>query len=151
MGSFRFVDEVAADRGVDLSARSLTDAFETAARALVEMTVDPSTVQESIARHIVLDAPTLEDLLFDWLSELIDLEDRYAEVYVRTAVQVSGSGPCRLVARLHGGRIVPGRTERRADVQGVSLRPFVLEPCNGGWHAHFVVDLRVDAASGSSW
>lgn len=130
-----------ADRAVDLSARSLAGAFETASRALAEVTVDPATVPESIARHIVLEAPTLDHLLFDWLSELIYLKDRDGEVYVRTVVQLTGDGPYRLAARLYGGRIVPGRTGRRADVKGVALHELVLEPCAGGWHAHFVVDL----------
>jgi SHS2 domain-containing protein len=142
MGSFRFLGDVAlADCAVDLSARSLTDAFETAARALAEVTVDPATVPESIARHIILDAPTLDGLFFDWLSELIYFKDREAEVYLRTVVRVSGDGPCRLVGRLYGGRIVPGRTERRADVKGVSLNQFALGSCDGGWRAHFILDL----------
>ncbi len=142
MGNFRFIDDVAlADCAVDLSARSPADAFETAARALAEMAVDPGTVPESIARHIVLEAPTLGQLLFDWLSELIYLKDHDAEVYIRTAVQVSGGGPYRLAARLYGGRIVPGRTDSRADIKGIALHEFIFEPSPGGWHSRFVVDL----------
>ncbi len=142
MGSFHFLDDIAlADCAVDLTAGSLGDAFETAARALAEVTVDPSTVPPSIARHVALEASSLEELLFDWLSELIYLKDRDGEVYVRSDVQVSGGGPHRLAARLYGGRIVPERTIRRADIKGVALHQFVLEPCPGGWHARFVFDL----------
>jgi SHS2 domain-containing protein len=142
MGSFHFVDDVAiVDRAIDVTAGNLTDTFETAARALAEATVNPATVPESIARHVVLDAETCEHLLFDWLSELIDLRERDGEVYVRTVVRVSESGPCHLAARLYGGRIAPGRTERRADVKGVSPRAFALEACEKGWHARFVVDV----------
>jgi SHS2 domain-containing protein len=125
----------------DLSAPSLAGVFEAAARALAEATVDPATVPESIAQHIVLVAPTPGHLLFDWLSELIYLRDRDGEVYVRTSVQVTGAGPYRLAARLHGGRIVPGRTVQRADVRGVAVHPFTLEPGDGGWHARFFLDF----------
>jgi SHS2 domain-containing protein len=142
MGSFRFLDEIAlADCAVDVSARNLSDVFETAARALAEVTVDPATVPASTVRTVALEASSLDLLLFDWLSELIYLKDRDAEVYVRTDVQVSGGGPYRLLARLYGGRIVPERTGRRADAKGVALHQFILEPCEGGWHARFVVDL----------
>jgi SHS2 domain-containing protein len=142
VGDFRFLEEIAlADCAVDLSARSLSDAFETAARALAEVTVDPATVPASIAWHVTLEAESLEELFFNWLSELIYLRDRDAEVYVRSHVQVNGGGPYRLSARLYGGRIVPERTIRRADVKGVALHQFVLEPCEGGWHARFVLDL----------
>jgi protein archease len=128
-------------QAVDLSAGTLDGVFETAARALAEATVDPATVPESIARYVALEAPTVEHLLFDWLSELVYIKEMNAEVYVRTNVQVTGRGPCRLSARLFGGHIVPGRTEKRADVKGVARREFVLEPCPRGWHARFIVDL----------
>lgn len=144
MGSFRFLDEIAlADCAVDLSARSLSDVFETAARALAEVMVDPVTIAVSIVRELSLEASSLELLFFDWLSELIYRKDVDAEVYVRARVSVraSGGGPYRLSAELRGGRIVPGRTGRRADVKGVTLHQFILEPAEGGWHARFVLDL----------
>ncbi len=142
MGSFQIVEEMAlADCAVDLSARDLTDVFETSARALAEITVDPRTVPESVARFIALEAPTMDQLFFDWLSELIYLRDRDTEVYGRCDVQLSGVGPYHLAARLHGGRVTPGRTDRRADVKGVALNEFVLEPSEGGWHAHFMFNL----------
>jgi len=129
-------------QAVDLSAGTLVGVFETAARALAEATVEPATVPESIARYVALEAATVEHLLFDWLSELIYLKERDAEVYVRTDAVVSGSGPYRLTARLYGGPIVPGRTGRRADVTGVAFQPFLLEPCAAGWHALLVFAMN---------
>jgi protein archease len=130
-----------AERAIDLWAPSLASLFEAAARALAEVAVDPASVPESIAQHIALEAPTPGELLFDWLSELIFLKDRDREVYVRTSVQVTGNGPYRLAARLHGGRIVPGRTVQRAGVEGVAVHPFTLEARDGGWHARFFLDF----------
>jgi SHS2 domain-containing protein len=141
-GTYRYLDDIAiADCAIDLTATSPSELFETAARALAETMVDPSTVTVEVTRLVSLEAPSLDLLLFDWLSDLICRKDEHAEVFIRTQVLVSGDGPYRLEACLHGGPIVPGRTGRRADPKGITLHRFVLEPCPGGWHACFVVDL----------
>lgn len=142
MGHYRLLDDIAlADCGVDVSGRSLGDVFETAARAIAEVAVDTDTLSTTVARIVTIEAPSLDLLLFDWLSELIYRIDRDGEVYSGVRVRIGGGGPYRLCARLRGGCIVPGRTERRADIKGVTFHQFVLEPAEGGWHARFVVDL----------
>jgi SHS2 domain-containing protein len=142
VGSFRFLEEIAlADCAVDVTGATLDDLFDTAALALTEMMVDPATVPIAITRRISLEASGLDLLLFDWLSDMIFRKDRDAEVFVRTAARVRGTGPYHLEARLEGGAIVPGRTIRRADAKGVTFYELVVEPTPGGWHARFVVDL----------
>ena len=142
VGSFHYLDEIAiADCAVDVSGRDLADLFETAALALADVTVDPATVALSVHRTLELEAPTLDLLLFEWLSELVFRKDRDSEVFVRTQVRVNESAPCRLVAELHGGPIVAPGTERRADVKGVTFHEFMIEATGGGWHARFILDL----------
>jgi SHS2 domain-containing protein len=142
MGSFRFLDEIAiADCAVEVTGTTLGDVFETSARALAEVTADPGTVPLVVERRVVLEEPTLDLLLFEWISELVYRKDESGEVYPRTRVEVSGDGPFRLDARLEGGPLVHGATGLRADVKGVTLHRFVLESREEGWHASFVLDL----------
>jgi SHS2 domain-containing protein len=142
MGSYRYLEDIAlADCAIDLIGSDLGDVFETAARALTDAMVDSSTMELTVTRHVALEAVSLDLLLFDWLSELICQKDERSEVFVRIQAVVSGKGPFRLDAQLGGGRIVPGRTTRRADPKGIALHMFLLEPCPGGWHARFVIDL----------
>ena len=142
MGRYHRLDDIAlADCAIDVSARTLDDLFETAAGAVADTMVAPGTLAGAVSRRLTLTGPTLEMLLYDWLSELIAVKDASAEVFPRTEVAVTGPGPYQLHASLQGGRIVPGRTERRADPKGVTLHRFVLEPSEEGWHARFVVDL----------
>ena len=142
MGHFRFLEEIVlADCAVEVSADSLSDLFETAARALAELMVDPATLEASVTRHLTLEAPSLDLLLFEWLSDLIARKDAEAEVFARTEVRVTDEGPSRLEARLIGGPIVTGRTGRRSDVKGLTFHRFMIERVAGGWHATFVLDL----------
>ena len=142
MGRYEFIEEIAlADCAFDVEGTTLDDLFETAARALVDIMVDPATVRPGVRRTITLDGSELDLLLYDWLSELIFRKDRDAEVFTTAKVDVSGSGPYQLVAEVEGGAIEPGTTELRADPKAVTLHQFALHRTDGGWRARVVIDI----------
>jgi SHS2 domain-containing protein len=142
MGRYRLLDDVAlADCAFDVEGRDLADLFETAARALAELMVDPATVAGDVHAAVALEAPALDLLLYDWLSELIFRKDRDGVVYTRTRVGISGDGPFRLTADADGGRLDPATTELRADPKAVTLHQFRLEPAADGWRARIVIDV----------
>ncbi len=142
MGQWRFVEDVAlADCAVDLEGRDLDDLFETAAAALAQLMVDPTTVAVTLARTIVLDATALDLLLYDWVSELIFLKDRDRQVFTRSEVHVEGERPWHLRARLQGGVIDPERTILGADPKAVTFHQFALERVESGWRARLVIDI----------
>jgi SHS2 domain-containing protein len=142
MGRYRVLEDVAvADCALDIHGRDLADVFETAAAALVDLMVDPATIEISEHVGVSLDAEALDLLLFDWLSELIYLKDRDRRVFPRIRLRVHGSGPFHLTASLDGGVIDPERTARRADPKAVTFHQFALEPDDGGWRARVVIDI----------
>lgn len=142
MGSYRFVDDVAlADSAIDVEGRDVADLFATAARALVALMVDPDTVRLTVRRTIELDADTLDLLLHDWLSELIFLKDRDRHAFTEAELDVHGSGPFRLEARVRGGSIESGRTDLRADPKAVTFHQLSVRQVDGGWRARVVIDI----------
>ena len=142
MGRYEFVEDVAlADCAVDIDGESLDDLFETAAAALARLMVDPATVAITEERPIELEATALDMLLYDWLSELIFLKDRDGRVFPGAQVEVTGTGPYRLAARVQGGPIDPAHTALGADPKAVTLHQFALRQTNGGWHARVVIDI----------
>ncbi len=142
MGEYRFLDDVAlADCAVDIEGRSLDDLFETAAVALARLMVDPATLSITATRAISLEAPELDLLLYDWLSELIFLKDRDSQVFPHARVRVTGEGPYRLAADVHGGTIDPERTKLGADPKAVTFHQFSLGAVNGRWPARVVIDI----------
>lgn len=142
MGRFTVLEDIAlADCALDIEGKDLDDLFETAALALADVMVDPATVPPTVQRTVTLDAPRIDLLLYDWLSELIYLKDRDREVFAHVRARVEGQGPCRLTARLEGGIIDPERTELRADAKAVTFHRFVVEPMAEGWRARVVIDI----------
>ena len=142
MGRYHFLEEIAlADCAMDVEGADPADLFETAARALAELMVDPASVPASVRRTVTVEAPELDLLLYDWLSELIFRKDRDREVYTHTTVTIAGSGPFRLAAEVEGGVLDPAHAELRADPKAVTFHQFTLEPAGGGWRARIVIDV----------
>jgi SHS2 domain-containing protein len=105
------------------------------------MMVNPDTLAPSIQRHVELEAPSLDLLLFDWLNERIALKDSERAVFPRAEVRVEEGSPWRLRARLVGGRPEPGRSALRADPKAVTLHLFTVEHGPGGWRTRVVIDV----------
>ena len=142
VGRYKFLDEVAiADCAVEIEGEDLNDLFETAARAVAEIMVDPETVTVTRERTVNLTAPSLDLLLYDWLSELIYLKDSEQVVFTSTEVEVEPEPLSSLTARLKGGLIDPERTGLRADAKAVTFHRFDLRATNGGWRATVVIDI----------
>ncbi|HET7874643.1 MAG TPA: archease [Methylomirabilota bacterium] len=142
MGRYQFLEDVAlSDCAVELEGRDLNDLFETAAVALARVMVDPATLPITTEREIVVAAAELDLLLFDWLSELIFRKDRDREVFPQAEVEVRGTGPFELRARVQGGVIDAERTALGADPKAVTFHQFALEQAGGGWRARVVIDI----------
>jgi SHS2 domain-containing protein len=142
MGRYAVLEDVAlADCALEIEGRDLNDLFETAAGALVELMVDPATVEASVEHRIELSAGEVDLLLYDWLSELIYRKDRDRQVFPETRVRVSGDGPFRLEADVRGGVIDRARTALRADPKAVTFHRFAVTAVDGGWRAAVVIDI----------
>jgi SHS2 domain-containing protein len=141
VGRWTLLEEVAiADCALEVDGASLDDLFATAGRAVAEIMVDPATVPPTEERTLALTAPSLELLLYDWLSELLFLKDSEQMVFPQVTARVSPGSPCRLSATMAGSRI-GADTGRRADPKAVTLHRFWLGPADGGWRASVVLDI----------
>ena len=134
-------DVAVADCALAIEWRDLGDLFETTARAVAELMVDPATVAATIRREIALAAPALDLLLFDLIAELIFLNDSEQIILTDTSVAVETGPPCRLVARVAGGPIDRERTALRADAKAPTLHRFGVEQTAEGWRASVVIDI----------
>jgi len=65
--------EHTADVGVKAYGKTVAEAFEHAAEAMFDIITDESTIDSIGEYDILLEAPDLEQLLVDWLSELLYL------------------------------------------------------------------------------
>lgn len=142
MGHWTLVESIAlADCALDVEGTDLDDLFATAARALVDLMIDPATLPVTLMRTVTLSAPALDLLLFDWLTELIYLKDAEQLAFPGVTVAVSQASPSTLTARLEGGVIDRDRTALRADPKAVTFHQLRVERGGLGWRARVVIDI----------
>jgi len=103
--------------------------------------VDPATLSINVERTVTIEAPKLDLLLYDWLSEMIYLKDRDRVVFPAARVTISGEGPFTLDATVQGGLIEPKRTALGADPKAITFHQFLLEQTADGWRARLVIDI----------
>ena len=91
--SFRFLEDVAlADIAFEAEGDSLEELFRAATRALLETMADPESVGASWQRRIVKTDPALDDLLVEWLSEIVYWKDAAGIVFHDAPLNLSQEG-----------------------------------------------------------
>jgi len=91
--------EHTADVGIKAYGKNLAEAFEHAAVAMFDIITDHSKIETIGEYDITLEAPDLEQLLVDWLSELLFLNGAKNLVFGKFEVTLQGT---RLSAKAYG-------------------------------------------------
>jgi SHS2 domain-containing protein len=142
-GSFRFLENIAlADIAFEAEGDSIQALFQAATDALLEIMADPLTVralwnQRSIKREVVL-----EDLLVEWLSEIVYWKDAAGVVFSQAPVTLTqASDHWKLEAVLTGAPVDPAVQALRNDVKGITRHLYKIWQDGAVWKARVVVDV----------
>jgi len=132
-----------ADVGIRARGGSVEGAFERAAAGLFSLMVRLDAVEATASHAVVCRGETLDDLLVEWLSELLVQKDLSGLVFGRFEVDI-GRGPdgheLRGIAR--GEALDPSRHALGIEVKGISyLGLSVAQAEDGAWIAECVVDV----------
>jgi SHS2 domain-containing protein len=128
-----------ADIGVRGRGRSLAEAFEGAALALVAVGTDLPLIKRRRRVSISCEAPDAELLLVEWLNRLIYEMASRRMLFSAFRVRVAGA---RLRAEAWGDRIDADVHRPSVEVKGASYAELkVFEEPDGTWLAQCVVDV----------
>lgn len=132
-----------ADMGFRVNSRTLSGLFEEAAFALTRLLVDTGKLERKRSRRFELHAPTREELLFDWLSELIYFFDGEHLLFCEFVVEVSKkeTGEWQLNAFVSGERIDPQRHQIQIYIKAITLHQLKIAEDADGWFAEVYVDV----------
>lgn len=143
--SFRFLEDIAlADSAFEAHGDTPSELFRAAAQAVIETMVDPRTVLPTLTRTVVRRDRSLEELLFDWLADIVYLKDAEALVFQRADCAVThepADGEWRLEGTLAGEPIAPARHGLRADVKAITKHRYAVRQDDRGWTATVVMDI----------
>lgn len=141
--SFRFLDDIAlADLAFQAEGDSVLELFRAATGALLETLADPSTVAATWARKIEHVCGTPDELLFEWLSDLVYWKDAAGVVFHDADLSVVHEGTTWTLAAVLRGAPVDQTTQTlRSDVKGVTKHLYEVKQQGAHWYARVVIDV----------
>jgi SHS2 domain-containing protein len=140
---YRFLSNIAlADIAFVARGDTLQSLFESSARALTEVMVDRRTVVGRVARTVELTSPSVDRLLYDFLTELIVIKDVDSLLFKDFKVTLSLGKEKRVTCEMNGEEIARERHALRNDVKAVTMHMFGVKKVKGGrWEATVVLDI----------
>jgi len=139
MKKYKVLENVAiADIAFEIYGKNLNELFENAALAIFEETADLKKVEEKEKKSIKLKADNVEDLLYDFLSEILFLKDKDSFLFKTSNVKIEKHS---LKAELSGEEIDRKKHELRNDIKAITLHMFKVEKTKDGYKATVVVDV----------
>jgi SHS2 domain-containing protein len=132
--------EHTADVGMELTAGSLTEAFEQAAAAMFDLICDLDGVDTRVRRVVVVRARKndLENMMVRWLGELLFLFGSERLVFSRFDIRSLTDET--LEAHIEGEVFDPSRHTIRADIKAVTYHELAVEQRGDRWCVRVIFD-----------
>jgi SHS2 domain-containing protein len=133
------VFEHTADLGLRMRAASLDELFAEAGRALFSVIVaNFDAVRPVQELELNIEGGRRDDLLFDWLAELLYTFDTRRVLFCDFRIRVQEEG---LQATARGETFDPDRHDLDMEVKAITYHGLKVEQDGDGWLAEVIVDL----------
>ena len=133
--------EHTADLGIRVRAFEITELFRAAAEGLFGIIVaNPESIRPELTERIILSADDQEDLLFNWLNELLFLCETRHRLYrdFQVVIEKDGQG---LTATVASEAIDRDRHLLDHEVKAVTRHGFSLARDGSEWLAEAILDI----------
>ena len=141
MGTYRFLEDVAiADAAFQAEADSLEQLFALCAQAAFDVMADTTSVEPTSEEQVELASQTLDELLFDWLAELIYLKDKKSMLFSRFDVHIQKNNGYTLKASVWGEPADQKKHRVRVDVKAVTYHLLEVRKEKDKWTARVILD-----------
>jgi SHS2 domain-containing protein len=136
---FEFFDHTA-DIGVHVYGNSLAELFKNSAHATFEAVGRLYKTDSNLQKSVELEAESAEDLLHDWLADL--LYEIEANHVLYDNFEIHELTPHRLKATLRGGAIDFTRSQTNEEIKAVTYHQLHVESqLDGSWRATVIFDV----------
>jgi SHS2 domain-containing protein len=141
MWKYKFLEDVAiADAAFVAQGKTLEELFANCALATFEVMVDTRGLLSQEKREIELENEKIDELLVDWLSELIFLKDKDKVLFKNFKIDIKKSVRYKLKASVFGEKIDSRKHKLKSDVKAVTYH--LLEVTKKrNWKARVILDI----------
>ena len=134
---FELIDHTA-DIGIAAYGADLKETFANAACALFSLMVDLDDVSESLCREATVTADNREDLLVEWLNELLYIFD--VDNVLLKRFEITKLTDTSLTADCFGEKMDPRRHRMKMGVKAATYHMLQVEEGNG-WRVQVLLDI----------
>lgn len=139
--AYRFIEHTA-DIGVEIEATSFENLLSEALLALTDSLTEVGRVKLELDLAFDLVAPSREDLLVEWLSELVYLFETRSVLLRQADLEVEAEGSSwRLRGTVRGEHYDPDRHEIKTLIKAVTYHQLRVRSSNTGWSARVIFDI----------
>lgn len=140
--TWKFVEGITvADVAFEARGKNANELFESAAEAVTAtMVKEIGSVKHKIIKKINLQSSSIEQLLHDFLEELVFLKDAERLLFSKYEVKVD-EGKSELAAAVYGDELDMRKHELLVDVKAVTWHAFEVKKTSAGWRAQVVLDV----------
>jgi len=141
-GGFEFIDHTA-DAGLKAFGKTVEELFENAATGMFSLITEPETVTAQDTEELAVEAYEYDELLKNYLSELLYLQVSKHSLYSKFKVKISDS-----VERIKvlegtakGEPFDPGKHVIATEIKTVTYHQLYVEKKKGYWEAQIIFDI----------
>lgn len=127
------------DIGIVAYGKDLPELFAHAAWALFDVMGDATTIRSQHTMQVQVTGSDLEDLLVQWLSELLYLYE--TQRFLCCCFTFSTLEPLALRATVSGEFLDATRHPIETEIKAVTYHQIRVEQCQGTWQAQVIFDL----------
>lgn len=139
---YKLLENVAiADVAYEAYGKNLNELFENAAFAIFELSANLKTVDAKQKIEFELGNDKIDNLLYDFLSEILFLKDSKYMVFKKVKVTIKEDRKYQLKAVLEGDTINPQKQQLENDIKAVTMHMFEIKKEKNQWKATVVVDI----------
>ena len=140
--AYTFLDHTA-DVAVELAAPTPERLYGEALAAFTDTVTDRSAVEAAEGHDLAVEAADPEELMVEWLGELVYRFDVDGLLFARAEVRIEEAegGGLRLEARALGEPYDPDRHPLKVAIKGVTYHELEVREEGDGWYGKVVFDI----------
>lgn len=132
------------DIGFEGRGETIEVAFEQGAMALFNLMAELDQIQQSNSTTIEIGGETLEELYYEWLSELLSLSNLNGEIFSKFSIdklQQVQRNEFHLKGTAWGEKIDLSKHNLGTEVKAITYMGLKVDQADGHWRARCVVDV----------
>ena len=144
--------DISGDAGLKVWGRELKELLLNAAEGMSDLITDTSVIKETETKKIVLSSDNIEDLMVQWLNELVFLFDTYGFIGRKFSINMGRKhkpavmesekpDAIKLTANITGGIFDPGKNERGLLIKAATYHNLSVKKIGLYWEAIIVFDI----------